>query len=224
MNTYNVNGIAVGTAVAVAARARSNKKDSAGNYYDTLLVRTQMEPRKTKSGSIWIHGMNNVAQAKLKLNNNQSYVNYEPKATMPESSSTWNVDFSGNADPKKAFGFTLGTGYSSTTKDNAYLVSSNYYTSRNEYDIKYDYKVSANIVSTAARRAINKWCTNTHQAFYGFTYRTPSNNTNNMTINYYVSFRFGNSSSSNFDGSTWDIDLNSTGRTASYNIEYLSSN
>ncbi len=224
MDTYTENGIVIGTAVAVVARARSNQKDSTNNYYDTLLVRTQMEPRKTKSGSIWYHGMNNVAQAKLKLHNNQSYVNYEPKATMPESSSTWNVSFSGNKSSDKKFGFTLGTGYSSTTKDNAYTVSSNYYSSQKEYDIKYNYRVSANIASTAARKAINKWCTNTHQAFYAFTYRTPSNNTKNMTINYYVSFRYAFNLSQNYDGSTWDVELDSTGRTASYNINYLSSN
>ena len=182
------NGLLIGRTVTVAARARTTTTDSSGYYYDTFLIRTQMEPRVVYSGGGYYRGLNYLSQARTTLGGDRYYVNFAPKATMPESSSTWNVSFSGNAGSDKKFGFTLGTGYSSTIKDHCYDVRTICSTGSKSYDISYNYKPSANIISTAARRARNLWCTNTHQAFYAFTYRTKNTNSTNITVQYNVSF------------------------------------
>lgn len=219
---YSSNGVKIGDAVTVAARARSNTTDSSGYYYDTMLIRVQMEPRITKSGGEYYRGLNYMNQAKTTLTGNRLYVNFAPKATMPESSSTWNVSFSGSGGTDKKFGFTLGTGYSSTIKENCYEVETHCYSSDKSYDISYNYKPSSNIISTAARRARNLWCANTHQAFYAFTYRTKSTNTQNVTVNYNASFRYARTSSS-WNGSTYDVIIIPHHRDGSMTVTYQGS-
>lgn len=223
LHVYTNDGIAIGDCVTVVARARSTSKDSSGYYYDTLLVRSEMEPIVTKSGKAYYRGLNYKNQASTTLNSNQLYVNYAPTASIPTASSSWNVSFSGSADSEKKIGFSISTGYSESTAMTCYDVSANYYNSSKKYNISYDYKPFASIVSTTARKAVNKWCTQTHQCFYAFTYRTKSTNRTDMVIKYDVKFRYAFNSSSSWNYSPWDVILDSAGRSASLSLTYENS-
>lgn len=200
--TVKANNKIIGQAVTVAAMARSTTTDSYGYYYDIFLIRTQMEPKIASYAGSTTRGLNYKARARCTLGGVREYVNFAPKATMPESSSTWNVSFSGSASDK--FGFTLGTGYSSTIKDNCYTVMTQCSSTDKSYDISYNYKPSAHIFSTAARKATNLWCTNTHQTYYAFTYRTKKGNYHNIKVYYDVSFKYALTGSS-WNGSTYDV-------------------
>jgi hypothetical protein len=223
-HVYTSNGIAIGDCVVIAARARSSTMDSSGYYYDTLLIRSQMEPLVTKSGGLYYRGLNNKNETKFTLNTDQYYVNYYPKATMPVSSSTWDVSFYGSASVDKDFRFQIGTGYSSVTKDNCFNVSTNYTSSNKTYDILYNYAVSSGLSNTPVLKAINLWCMNTHQCFYAYTYRIKSTDTLNMTVYNNVNFRYAINYSSSWNGSTGDVYYDSSGRSAAYNIIYSDSN
>lgn len=226
LNVYTDTGVLIGKTTYVAVRARSNNASN-GKYYDCMLLRSQMEPIVTKSGTTYYRGLNNMNRAEMSLNNRQEYVNIFPKATMPTSSSTWNCSFGisgGTGNSGNSFGFSIGTGYSSTTQDNCFTVSSNYYSGSKKYDVKYNYSVSANVISTAARKAMNLWCTNTHQCFYGYSYTTPTNNTANLTVKYTSNFRYAMNRSSTWDGSTWDVVINTAGRTETRTYSYQGSN
>lgn len=223
MNVYTSGGVLIGSSTTVLARARSTTTDGAGRYYDTFFVRSQMDPEVTKSGSTYYRGLNFKNEAKMSLHSNQTYVNIAPMGTMPESSSTWDISFAGSASGKD-FGFQIDTGYSSTVEDFCVTVDSNYTTSDKTYDVLYEYSASSYIISTAARRAANKWCTQSHQCFYAFTYRTPSSNTENMTITFYNNFRYAKNSTYSWDGSTHDVAVDTSGRSITYTVEYLNSN
>lgn len=56
MNVYTSNGVNIGTCVIYVARARATTLDSSGYYYDTLLIRSDMEPIVTKSNGTYYRG------------------------------------------------------------------------------------------------------------------------------------------------------------------------
>ena len=205
LNVYTAGEVLIGTCVVDLVRARYRYTNSRSCYYDTLLIRAQMEPALTQYKKVYYHGISSKCEVAMTLNPNHSYVNIYPKATMPESSSTWDVSFSANGNSAKEFGFEIGTGYSSTIKDTCFDIQSNY-SSKNKKDcVTYDYSVSDSLISTKAKRAINKWCTNTHQCFFAYTYTTPSNNFYQVTLDYDVRFRYTVQNSKKWDGSTLDI-------------------
>lgn len=223
LNVYTSNIKHIGTAETVVVRARSTRKDSFGRHIDTFLIRTEMQPRRAYDPvkKEYYHGLNRKTVARLKLNSNQTHINFAPKATMPESTTTWDVSLGAGASTGGGLGFTIGTGYSSTVKDSLCTVSSKYTSSDKTYFIEYDYKVNNDFFSSAAKRATNKWANNTHHAFYAFTYAVNQSNRKDVVVDYAAYFRYAISDSKTYDGSTWDVE--SPLRVEAHSVTYIGS-
>ncbi len=203
-------GNVIGKTVITVARARSKLTDGNGKYSDTLFVCSQMDPKVVKkadgnSGYVYYRGMNFKSEAYMKLNSNQTYVNYAPESTMPDSSSTWDISISAGLSDEE-WGFNIGTGYTSTTRDNCFTVATSIDPVEGEYDITYNYRNCDNFFGTAARRAINLWCTRSHRCYYLFKYKTPSGNTNNIRVTFNSRFRLAKNYGITWNGGTWDVE------------------
>ncbi len=197
-------GRVMGRTTITVARARSKTSDSHGKYYDTIFVRSQMNPKSQRWNGETRWAMNAGNEIYMKLNPNQSFVNYAPDSTMPESSSTWNVSVGGGYSGN-GWGLTIDTGYTSTTRDNCFTVSTNCDAEEGKYDVIYNYKSYDNFFGTAARRATNLWCTRSHKCYCMFKYQTPNDNTNLMKVVFSSRFRLATTFGSTWNGGTWNV-------------------
>lgn len=67
LNVYTDAEVLIGKTTYVAVRARSNSVSN-GKYYDCMLLRSQMEPIVTRSGTKYYRGLNNINRAEMSLN------------------------------------------------------------------------------------------------------------------------------------------------------------
>ncbi len=207
-NVYTSSGILIGKSNAIIARARENTPDSSGYYYETFFVRSQMEPIVTHVGNEYYRGINKKNEVKFYLSAAQQYINYAPTATMPQSTSTWNVTFGGNASTTNVFGFSISTGFSSTTQDTCFTVSASYNSANRCNDIAYNYSPvrSLHVIgNTSANRAINVWCAQTHRCFYAFTYRSLPGET--ILVSYPTTFTYAITPGSSWNGSCDEVSI-----------------
>jgi len=171
----------------------------------TVLIRLQLDPEDTKYSGTFYHGINKTGRMTMTLGTGQSYVNYAPDSSAVTYNDTFSFSLGGTVNSKGEFGGTIGIGASTTTTNSGFTVISKITNSQKTYTTTYNYSPSWNIVSTTARKNQNKWLNSSHKEYAMYQFDTPNASMPSFTITYNVGMWYSTSSSSTWNGSTWDV-------------------
>jgi hypothetical protein len=140
----------------------------------------------------------------MTLGTGQSYVNFAPDSSAVTYNDTFSFSLGGTVNSKGEFGGTIGIGASTTTTNSGFTVISKITNSQKTYATTYNYSPSWNIVSTTARKNLNKWLNSSHKEYAIYQFDTLNASMPSFTIIYKVGMWYSTSSSSTWNGSTWD--------------------
>lgn len=182
------------------ARKRTNLKNQ------TVLVRFMMCPEDTYLGNgSWIHGINKLGKISMTLSEQQTYNNNAPDSSIVTYNDSCSFSLGGSVNSKGEFSGNFGIGATTSWSNNCFDIISKVTNGRKTITTSYNYTPTANIFSTQGRKKVNKWLNGSHKEYAMIQYNNSSTSIPDFSISYTATMWYAISSSSTWNGSTWDV-------------------